>query len=70
MKMGNIYAALDRDQVKLNVYQKLVREYPKSRFASYAMMEILSTYYNKGQFKEVILQEADTLEPVAVQAVL
>ena len=70
MKMGKIYAALDRDEAKLNVYQKLVREYPKSRFASEAMMEILSTYYNKGQFKEVILQEADTLEPVAVEAVL
>jgi TolA-binding protein len=62
MKMGKIYAALGRDEAKLNVCQELVRDYPESRFASDAMMEILSTYYNKGQFKAVILQAADILE--------
>ena len=27
MKMGKIYAALDQDEAKLNVYQKLVEDY-------------------------------------------
>jgi ABC-type branched-subunit amino acid transport system substrate-binding protein len=62
MKMGKIYAALDRDEAKLNTYQKLVKDYPKSWFAPDAMMEILTAYYNKGQFKAVILQAADILE--------
>jgi branched-chain amino acid transport system substrate-binding protein len=62
MKMGKIYDALGRDEAKLKAYQRLVSEYPKSRFVSDAMMEILSTYYNKGRFKEVILQAADILE--------
>jgi ABC-type branched-subunit amino acid transport system substrate-binding protein len=62
MKMGKIYAALDRDEAKLTVYQRLVKDYPESRFAPDAMIEILSTYYNKGRFKEVILQAADILE--------
>jgi len=62
LKMGKIYAALDRNEAKLNVYQKLVMDYPESRFVSDAMLEILSTYYNKGRFKDVILQSADILE--------
>ena len=62
MKMGKIYAALGRDEAKLNAYQRLVKDYPESRFVSDAMLEILSTYYNKGRFKEVILQAADILE--------
>ena len=62
MKMGKIYAALGRDDAELNVYQRLVNDYPESRFVSDAMLEILSTYYNKGRFKAVILQAADILE--------
>jgi len=62
MKMGKIYAALGRDEAKLKVYQRLVKDYPESRFASDAMMEILSTYYHKDRFKEVIIQAADILE--------
>jgi len=62
MKMGKIYAALGRDDAELNVYQRLVKDYPKSRFVSDAMLEILSTYYIKGQYKSVIMQAADILE--------
>jgi len=62
MKMGKIYAALGRDEAKLKAYQRLVKDYPESRFVSDAMLEILSTYYNKGRFKDVILQAADILE--------
>ena len=62
MKMGEIYAALDRDNAKIKVYQRLVKEYPKSRFVPDAMLKILSTYYNKGQYEAVILQAADLLE--------
>ena len=62
IKIGKIYAALDQDEAKLKAYQRLVRDYPESRFASDAMLEILSTYYNKGQYKAVILQATDILE--------
>ena len=62
MIMGKIYAALDRDEAKINVYQRLVKDYPESRFVPDAMMKILSTYYNKGQFKAVIMKAADILE--------
>ena len=62
MKMGKIYAALGRDEAKLNAYQRLVKDYPESRFVSDAMLEILSTYYNEGQYKKVIIQAADILE--------
>jgi len=62
MKMGKIYAALGRDDAKLKDYQRLVNDYPESRFVSDAMMEILSTYYHKDRFKEVIIQAADILE--------
>jgi len=61
MKMGKIYAALGQDKAKLNTYQRLVNDYPKSRFISEAMLEILSTYYNEGRFKDVILQAADII---------
>jgi len=62
MTMGKIYAALGRDDIELNVYKRLVSEYPESRFAPDAMQEILSIYYNKGRFKAVIMQAADILE--------
>ena len=62
MKMGKIYAALGRDEAKLKAYQRLVKDYPESRFVSDAMMEILSTYYKEGRFKDVIIQAADILE--------
>jgi ABC-type branched-subunit amino acid transport system substrate-binding protein/TolA-binding protein len=62
MKMGKIYDALGRDEARLKAYQRLVTEYPKSRFVPDAMVEILSTYYNKGKFKDVILQAANIFE--------
>ena len=62
VKMGKIYAALGRDEAKINVYQRLVKDYPESWFVPDAMLEILATYYNKGRFKEVIMQAADILE--------
>ncbi len=62
MKMASIYGALGRDEAKLNVYQRLVKEYPKSRFVPDAMLEILSTYFHEGRYKDVILQAADILE--------
>jgi branched-chain amino acid transport system substrate-binding protein len=62
MKMGIIYGALGRDKAKLDVYQRLVKDYPKSRFVPDAMLGILITYYNKGRFKDVILQAAELLE--------
>ena len=62
MNMGKIYGALGRDKAKLDVYQRLVKEYPKSRFVPDAMLEILSTYFHEGRYKDVILQAADILE--------
>ena len=62
MNMGKIYGALGRDKAKLDVYQRLEKEYPKSRFVPDAMLEILSTYFHEGRYKDVILQAADILE--------
>ncbi len=62
MKKAKIYGALGRDEAKLDVYQKLVKKYPKSRFVPDAMLEILSTYFHEGRYKDVILQAADILE--------
>jgi len=62
MRMGKIYASLGRNEAKLYAYQRLVNDYPESRFVSDAMLEILSSYYDEGQYKAVILQAADILE--------
>ena len=62
MKMGTIYVALGRDGAKLKVYQRLAKEYPKSRFVPDAMLGVLATYYNNRRFTDVILQAADLLE--------
>ena len=56
MKMGSIHTILrDFDQAR-NIYQRLIEEYPGSHFVSDARFEILVTYYDEGEYGDVIEQ--------------
>ena len=56
MKMGSIHTILgDFEQARSN-YQRLIDQYPGSHFVPDAWFEILVTYYNQGEYGNVIEQ--------------
>lgn len=56
MKMGSIHTILGDFEQARHIYQRLVDEYPGSHFISDARFEILVTYYNQGEYGDVIGQ--------------
>jgi ABC-type branched-subunit amino acid transport system substrate-binding protein/predicted negative regulator of RcsB-dependent stress response len=56
MRVAAIYSKQGRYDLKVAAYQRLVSEFPNSRFVSDAMLEILVSLYNEGKFKDVILK--------------
>ncbi|MBW2603613.1 MAG: penicillin-binding protein activator [Deltaproteobacteria bacterium] len=56
MKMGSIHTILGDFEQARRIYQRLVDEYPVSHFVSDARFEILVTYYNQGEYGDVIEQ--------------
>jgi len=56
MKMGSIYTILGDFEQARHIYQRLIGEYPGSYFVSDARFEILVTYYNQGEYGDVIEQ--------------
>jgi len=56
MKMGSIHTILgDFEQSRIS-YQRLIDQYPGSHFVPDAWFEILVTYYNQGEYGNVIEQ--------------
>ncbi len=62
MKTGAIYAILGNNEKARYAYDRLVNEYPDSPLAFDARVERLATYYNEGQYQEVIKQAHFLLE--------
>ena len=56
MKMGSIHTILEDFEQARRIYQRLIDEYPGSHFVSDARFEILVTYYNQGEYGDVIEQ--------------
>ena len=56
MKMGSIHTILGDFEQARRIYQRLINEYPGSHFISDARFEILVTYYNQGEYGNVIEQ--------------
>jgi len=62
MKMASIHTIRGNYEQAGSLYQRLILEYPESRFVSDARFEILVTYYNRGEYKAVIEQATDFLK--------
>ena len=56
MKMGSIHTILGDFEKARSIYQRLINEYPDSHFVPDARFEILVTYYNQGEYGNVIEQ--------------
>jgi len=56
MKMGSIHTILGDFEQARSVYQRLIDEYPGSHLVPDAWFEILVTYYNQGEYGNVIEQ--------------
>jgi len=56
MKMGSIHSILGDFEQARSIYQRLIEKYPDSHFVSDAWLEILVTYYNQGEYGNVIEQ--------------
>ena len=56
MKMGSIHTILRDFEQARYIYQRLIDEYPGSHFVSDARFEILVTYYDAGEYGDVIEQ--------------
>ena len=54
MKMGSIHTILKDYEQARRIYLRLIDEYPGSHFVSDARFEILVTYYNEGEYGDVI----------------
>jgi branched-chain amino acid transport system substrate-binding protein len=56
MKMGSIHTILGDFEQARSIYQRLIDEYPDSHIVPDARFEILVTYYNQGEYGNVIEQ--------------
>jgi tetratricopeptide (TPR) repeat protein len=61
MRLAEIYALQGNDSARLEAYQRLVNEYPNSRYGADAVLEILRIYYKEGEFKEVIRKASQAI---------
>ena len=62
MKMGSIHTILGDFEQAISTYQRLIDTYPDSHFISDARFEILVTYYNQGEYGDVIEQASSFLK--------
>jgi len=62
MKMGTIHAILGEGKNAVEVYTRLIDEYPESDFIPDANFQMLSTLYNLGEYLEVIERANDFLK--------
>ncbi len=67
MRLAEIYGLQRNDAARLETYQRLVTEYPDSRFVADAVLEILHIYYKEGEFKEVIRKASQVIEMAGSQ---
>lgn len=54
MKMGSIHTILGDFEQARSIYQRLIDEYPDSHLVPDARFEIIVTYYNQGEYGNVI----------------
>ena len=54
LKIGDIHKALGNHVKARNVYKRLIAEYPDSSFVADAKIKIIVTFYNQGEYSEVI----------------
>lgn len=54
LKIGDIHKALGNHAKARNVYKRLISEYPDSNFVADAKIKIIVTFYNQGEYSEVI----------------
>jgi branched-chain amino acid transport system substrate-binding protein len=64
MKEGIIYTSTGKHRIARNVYKYLITHYPDSPQATDARIEILGTFYNEGQYKEVVGQADEVVKYV------
>jgi branched-chain amino acid transport system substrate-binding protein len=64
MKIGKINSILGNNEEARRAYQRLISEYPGSSFYPDAWVEILSSYYQEGNYAEVIAQAPDVLRSI------
>jgi ABC-type branched-subunit amino acid transport system substrate-binding protein len=62
MKMGTIHAILGDGKNAVEIYTRLIDEYPESDFIPDANFQMLSTLYNLGEYLEVIERATDFLK--------
>ena len=62
MKTGLIHTALGKNGESRAIYNRLIAEYSSSPIALDARVEILVTFFNQGNYNQVIRHAADVLE--------
>ena len=62
IKIGDIHKTLGNHAKARKVYKRLIAEYPDSHFVTDAKIKTMVTFYNQGEYKEVIEQAADFLK--------
>ena len=62
MKIGTIESILEHYPEAINSYARLIREYPESIFVVDAMLASLQSYYNEGQYQQVLHYASQILQ--------
>ena len=62
MKIGTIEAILEHYSEAINSYASLIKEYPESIFVVDAMLGSLRSYYNAGQYHQVLYYASQILQ--------
>ena len=62
MKKGLIHTALGKNGESRTIYNRLIAEYPSSPVALDARVEILVTFFNQGNYNQVIRHATDVIE--------
>ncbi len=68
MRQGAIYTDLGNHETARGVYKSLTDRYPNSPLVPDARVGTLVTFYNAGQYKQVIIQAPDVLKKVVSKA--
>ncbi|QTA91007.1 penicillin-binding protein activator [Desulfonema magnum] len=68
MRQGAIHTGLGNYKTARRVYTSLIHRYPNSPLVQDARVEALVTFYNAGQYKQVIIQAPDVLKKVVSKA--